>query len=218
MSVPNPFAGAPSAIPLANLDSNFAYYDGTFQISSNNFGLGTSSPSAKMHISVVSTNNQFIVERTGTSTGKYVVYTQSNGLYFNDAVANADRMIINSSGDVLVGTSNANGSTTNTNTIASGGVFTAKGVATIASGSATTIFGITAANTGQYEIVAVIKSSGNPAAYTSVATLIWDGTGGRIIANNGTGLTITLSSSNVQATQTSGVNQDVSWSYQRIAV
>jgi hypothetical protein len=218
MSVPNTFAGATSAIPLANLDANFQYYDTTFQISSNNLGVGTNSPTAKVHISVPSSYNQLILERTTTSTGKYLIYTQSNSLYFNDTVTSSDRMIINATGDILVGTSNANGSTTNTNTIASGGVFTAKGITTITSGSATTIFGITAANTGRYEIVTVIKSSGNSAAYTSFATLIWDGTSGRIVANNGTGLTITLSSSNVQVTQTSGVNQDISWSYQRIAV
>jgi calcineurin-like phosphoesterase family protein len=33
MAVPNTFATATSAIPLANLDANFAYYDGAFSIS-----------------------------------------------------------------------------------------------------------------------------------------------------------------------------------------
>lgn len=33
MSVPNTFSGATSAIPLSNLDANFAYYDDAFQVS-----------------------------------------------------------------------------------------------------------------------------------------------------------------------------------------
>lgn len=37
MAVPNTFASATSAIPLANLDANFAYYDGAFSIASNIF-------------------------------------------------------------------------------------------------------------------------------------------------------------------------------------
>lgn len=37
MSVPNSFAAATAAIPLANLDANFAYYDGAFQIGGNIF-------------------------------------------------------------------------------------------------------------------------------------------------------------------------------------
>ena len=37
MSVPNTFASATTAIPLANLDANFAYYDSAFSIASNVF-------------------------------------------------------------------------------------------------------------------------------------------------------------------------------------
>lgn len=35
MAVPNTFAAATGSIPLANLDANFAYYDGAFGIASN---------------------------------------------------------------------------------------------------------------------------------------------------------------------------------------
>lgn len=35
MAVPNTFASASSAIPLANLDANFSYYDGAFGIAAN---------------------------------------------------------------------------------------------------------------------------------------------------------------------------------------
>lgn len=37
MAVPNTFASATTSIPLANLDSNFSYYDGAFSIASNVF-------------------------------------------------------------------------------------------------------------------------------------------------------------------------------------
>lgn len=50
-----------------------------------------------------SSNNQLILERTGSATGKWGIYTHSNSLFFSDNVASADRMVIDSSGNLLVG-------------------------------------------------------------------------------------------------------------------
>jgi hypothetical protein len=72
------------------------------RLTSTGLGIGTNSPSGLLHISGVSTGNQLFLERTGTATGKWNLYVQSNGLYFRDTVAAADRMIINSSGIVTM--------------------------------------------------------------------------------------------------------------------
>jgi hypothetical protein len=95
-----------------------------------------------------------------------------------------------------------------------GGVNTGKGVVSAAaSGAASTIFTIGAGNRGRYDIVAMIANSGAANLYTVFATVVWDGTGARIVANNTANMTITLSGSNVQATQSSGSANDIYWSY-----
>jgi len=95
-----------------------------------------------------------------------------------------------------------------------GGVNTGKGVVSAAaSGAASTIFTIGAGNRGRYDIVAAIANSGSANLYTVFATVVWDGTGARIVANNTANMTITLSGSNVQATQSSGSANDIYWSY-----
>ena len=149
---------------------------------------------------------------TGTGAGSLVFGTSNN-----DGVA-VERARIDSSGNLLVGTTSTSGSTTNTSVLVNGGVRTADGNVSATTATATTIFGITAALRGRYEVVALIANSGNAALYTSIATVIWDGSTGRIVANNGTNLTITLSSANVQITQVSGSTQTVYWSYQLITL
>ncbi len=76
----------------------------------------------------------------------------------------------------------------------------------IATATPTTYF---TAAVGMYVVHAYIEFSGGPAQYTAQAFVLCDGSGARIIANNGSSLTITLSGLNVQVTQTSGGNQTV---------
>lgn len=85
--------------------------------------------------------------------------------------------------------------------------------ASIASGAATTIFSV-ATMAGAVDISAYVAGGGG--AQTASATVTCDGSGGvRISANNGANLTITLSGTNVQVTQTSGANAAVGWSILR---
>jgi hypothetical protein len=86
-------------------------------------------------------------------------------------------------------------------------------VTSAASGVANTLFTISAGNRGRYEVVAMIANSGNASLYTVFATVIWDGNGSRIVANNTANMTITMSGSNVQATQSSGLSNNIVWSY-----
>ena len=77
--------------------------------SGGSVGIGATSPSndvSGLHIAVASSTDQLYLERTGSATGKWWLGTASNSLYFFDTVANTFRMIINSSGNVGIGTTN----------------------------------------------------------------------------------------------------------------
>lgn len=88
----------------------------------------------------------------------------------------------------------------------------------ITSGVATTIFSISGSGVAsRFEVAAAINSTGNPTNYAAIATVVFDGSDGRVIANNGGGLTITLSGTNVQVTQTTGGAASVNWVYTKLA-
>ena len=68
-------------------------------------GIGTDSPSAKLHVSSVSSNGQLTLERTGTFTGKYTMHTASNNFYIGNSAASTYPLTILNSGNVGIGTS-----------------------------------------------------------------------------------------------------------------
>jgi hypothetical protein len=90
-------------------------------------------------------------------------------------------------------------------------VFTARGAKTIATATATTVFSVE--SNGLYQVTAFLANAGDAGNYAASAVVMSTGTGWRITADNGALLTITLSGSDVQLTQTSGSSQAVSWSY-----
>lgn len=133
--------------------------------------------------------------------------------------------IAGSASIVTVGALNA-GSITNgfgaidvgTDSITGGSVkavltYTDAGSPSIATATPTTIFAV---SLGRYEIMAMIVFSGGVPQYTAFATVMADGSGARIVANNGVNLTLTLSGLNVQITQTSASTQTIYWSMLRI--
>lgn len=88
----------------------------------------------------------------------------------------------------------------------------------ITSGVATTIFSMSGSGVAsRFEVAAAINSTGNPTNYAAIATVVFDGSDGRIIANNGGGLTITLSGTNVQVEQSTGGAANVNWVYTKLA-
>jgi hypothetical protein len=66
MAVPNTFASSTTAIPLANLDANFSYYDTAYSIVgttvsfNGNVGIGTTSPNSRMSVAVSSTSTSVL--------------------------------------------------------------------------------------------------------------------------------------------------------------
>lgn len=83
----------------------------------------------------------------------------------------------------------------------------------IATATPTTIF--SAVNPGRYDIYAYISGAG-AANYTAFATAVSDDTNVRIVSNDGGALTITLSGTNIQVTQTSGGAAVVRWGFKRL--
>ena len=67
-------------------------------------GIGTTSPSTRLHISTPSSNSQLTLERTGSATGKYQIYTNTNNLYINNVASNTFPLTILNSGNVGIGT------------------------------------------------------------------------------------------------------------------
>ena len=71
--------------------------------SSGNLGVGTTSSDALLHISQASSNAQLIVERTGSATGKYQIYTNTNNLYFNNLASSSIPLTILDNGRIGMG-------------------------------------------------------------------------------------------------------------------
>ena len=80
-----------------------------------NVGIGTDSPSATgLHISQNNANAELTLQRTGTFTGNFKIYSgggSTNRLVFRDMDASSDRVTIDSSGNLLVGTTDTNPTT-----------------------------------------------------------------------------------------------------------
>ena len=209
----------------------FNWYDGVggtrMTLNSTGLGVGVSSPSQKLDIigslatrAATTGANQDVIsiralnlDASAYANAQY--YANSQKWYYAGA---SFGMALDASGNLLVGTTSTSGSSSNATSVVLGSARSADGTVSATTAVATTIFSITAGLRGRYEVVAMIPNSGSAALYTSIATVIWDGNGGRIVANNGTNLTITLSVSDVQITQTAGTTQTVYWSFLRISL
>ncbi len=91
-----PALGGFSTVQTWDDDLNSYFY--------GNVGIGTTSPTTRLHISIPSSNNQLTLERTGSATGKYQIYTNTNNLYINNVASNTFPLTILNSGNVGIGT------------------------------------------------------------------------------------------------------------------
>jgi len=128
-----------------------------------------------------------------------------------------ERARITSGGDLLVGMTATTGSLTNATKLVPGVVTSYNGTVSAATGSATTMFvaPTTAANT--YLVTVNIVSTDGGASYTVLGLLrcgsITTAYSSIVTATN---LTVSLSGTNLQVTQISGVSQTVQWSLLRL--
>ena len=143
------------------------------------------------------------------NTSNHPVYFQTN---------NAVRLAISETGGVSIGNTTDAGATnlSVTGNTKSGSFQTTNGSVAAAVATPTTLF--TMANRGTYIITAMIVYSTAPDAYVATATASWDGSGGKIVSDNGTNVVLTLSGANVQVTVTSYATQTIYWSYLYIAL
>ena len=99
-----------------------------------NVGIGTSSPSATgLHISQNNANAELTLQRTGTFTGNFKIYSgggSTNRLVFRDMDASSDRVTIDSSGNVGIGTA-PDAISSNATTLNIKGLVTTKGGAVV---------------------------------------------------------------------------------------
>lgn len=165
----------------------------------------------------VETGYNFQIATNGSITSKFTVHTGGNiaigataRLYLDGVAGTGNTYISEESGDVIALTAGGTvGLRVNTQ-----GVNTVTGSQSVNSGVATTLFSVT--TKGLYEVFAYY--GGASAIYLSAARVMSDGAGFyRATFDNGAGLTLSLSGSNVQATQSSGGALTIQYRFLRIS-
>jgi hypothetical protein len=151
------------------------------------------------------------------TTGKHIWGTSTTSGAVNGVITWNPAMTLDASGNLLVGTASTGGSASNSVKNV-GGVFSTVNGATgsIATGVAATLF--TAPSEAVFIVSAYIVGSASPANYNAVAIVrVSGGTAAITTISTASNLTISLSGLNVQATQTSGINQAFAYSAIRIS-
>ena len=95
--------------------------------------------------------------------------------------------------------------------LSSAGFSTGKG--NVSATTAVTYTMFTLSGLCRWEVFATLSTTGNPTAFTAFATVVFDGVTGRIVANNGSNMVISLSGANVQVTQSAGSTNTIYYSW-----
>jgi len=192
---------------------------------SQNVGIGTASPAAKLDVqgqlrstTAAGTAPTFYLSQAVTSAWSITSPASTNALAFTDAQYSAERMRIDSTGNVLVGTTASTGLNTNTSKVVGGVFSTASGSVSSANNVAITIFTVPAGVTNWVYLVSADVLSGTPTLYSVVYLVTSDNGVLRATAlQSATMVTISVSGLNIQATQASGGAQPIPWTVTRVS-
>ena len=223
---------------IVNLGSGQFYKD-----ASGNVGIGTSSPGVSLDVvkaqgiikatSSTGTNTSYLAANntggflylgrenvTGATfgLGAYSSVIVSTGAYpLITSVNGAERMRIDTSGNLLVGATTTTGSTSN-NAIIVGGIHgTISGSVSAASSTAVTLFTAPTLANGTYILSAGINNTGAADLYSAVSLISVDSS--NVVSTNlktASNTLITVSGQNLQATQFSGITTNIVWTAIRI--
>ena len=179
-------------------------------------GTGTTTSTGTAGSVVLSNTPTLVTPVLGAATG--------TSLALNGATLGTNALSVN--GTALIYSSLLVGNTTVPSDLTTNSVQTTSGVfksstmttASTASGTAVTIFAIPTNNNGLYLIQATLSGVNSVSNYGTVGYLIINGTTSKwVYINQGTLMAVTISGSNLQATQTSGASQVITATATRFA-
>jgi hypothetical protein len=192
------------------------------QLSGGNVGIATSSPSTALD--VATSNSGITLTNTAVSNKKWRLGGSSASSFVITETGIADRLTIDTSGNVGIGTNTPAYKLDVNGTINSTGIATLQIVksksgntGSVTTGVATTLFALV----GDYEESYIVNASvhaADTANYFAVSIVVNSDTARSITALRTVGLmTISLSGGNVQATQISGGNATIYWNATRLS-
>ena len=153
--------------------------------------------------------NRWSISLTGTAGAE--------SLRFYDINASATRMTLDTSGNLLVGTTSTSGDIANAKKTV-GGIFSSINGQTASTATATPVTLFASQSEATYMVSAYVLGTGAPATYNAVAIVKTNaGVATLTTISSATNVTISISGLNVQATQTSGVNQVFTYNVIRIS-
>ena len=201
----------------------------TLKVDSTNdrVGIGTASPAVRLHVNAGNGNQlvlsnageQFtLIEYRNSTTGKAQQYWDNTNSIFENYLNSTgaftwkqtatELMRLNSTG-LGIGVAPVTGA----KLAVAGPIVRNKGTVTATISVATTF--ATLPGEGLYIVYAYTNAS-NPNAFTSYAVILADSSGSRVVANNGTQITITTSTFALEVTQIFFPSVTILWSYVQI--
>lgn len=227
---------------IAN-NGDISFYEDTgataklfWDASAKSLGIGTTSPDGILHAHKANAgaDTAIMLEnsgQSGTSTAS-LVFTGNGGagqekariksaVYGDGYMAfhtndDTEKMRIDASGHVLVGTSSSAGDATNVKKVV-GGVFTTlRDSVSVANNTATTVATLPSGE-GNYMVSASLDNSNNPAHYNETAMVgVSQSSSAITVLKNASHLTLSMSGLNLQVTHNQGATQTIHFSILRI--